>query len=325
MRAAVCRSYGPPEVVRVEEDVADPVAGAGEVLVDIHAAAVNFPDVLVLADAYQVSAALPFIPGSELAGVVTAIGDGVTGFEPGDRVFGVVAVGAFAARAAVQAGSLTRVPDGVDLTAAAAFGVVYLTAYHALRSVAQVAEGDWVVVLGAAGGVGSAAVEVARVLGARVIAAASSPDKLDLCRARGAEQVIDYTTEDLRMRIREITGQGADIVLDPVGGPWSEAALRSTRWGGRFVTIGFASGEIPRIPLNLVLLKGVVVKGFEIRSFQNHAPVEAARDRAEVLDLLATGRVHPHIGAVYPLAQCADALRLVADRGAVGKIVIAIA
>jgi NADPH2:quinone reductase len=322
MRAALCRAYGPPDVVGVDDDVAEPAAGPGQVLVDVHAAAVNFPDVLVVADAYQVSAPLPFIPGSELAGVVSGVGEGVTDFRPGDRVFGVVPVGAFAERASVPASSLSRVPDGVELSTAAAFGVVYLTAYHALRSVAQVQEGDWVVVLGGAGGVGSAAVELSRVLGARVIAAASSPEKLALCRARGAEHVIDYTTEDLRVRIRQLTGAGADVVLDPVGGRWSEAALRSTRWGGRFVTIGFASGEIPRIPLNLVLLKGVVVKGFEMRTFTQHAPMEAARDRAEVLDLLAAGRIHPHIGATYPLARCADALRLVAERAAVGKVVI---
>jgi NADPH2:quinone reductase len=321
MRAAMCRAYGPPETVIVE-DVPAPEPGPGEVLVDVRAAAVNFPDVLLLANQYQVSVPVPFTPGSELAGEVVAVGDGVIGLGPGDRVFGTVMVGAFAEQVVLPAGSVSPIPEGLDFRAAAAFGVAYATAYHSLRSVAAVEPGEWVVVLGAAGGVGLAAVELAQVLGGRVVAAASSAEKLQLCRDRGAEQVIDYTSEDLRLRIREVTDGAADVVIDPVGGAWSEQALRSVRWGGRFVTVGFASGDIPRIPLNLVLLKGVIVKGFEMRGFMEHAPEAAARDRAELGELLASGRARPHVGAVFPLSDVAGALQSVADRKAMGKVIV---
>jgi NADPH2:quinone reductase len=321
MRAAVCRAYGPPEGLVVEE-VPAPVAGAGEVSVQVQAAAVNFADVLMLGDRYQVSVPVPFTPGSDLAGEVVAVGDGVDGFMPGDRVFGAGLAGAFAEQAVVPAGALSQIPDGVDFTAAAALGVAHGTAYSTLRSVAEVKPGEWVVVLGAAGGVGLAVVELARALGGRVVAAASSAEKLALCREHGAEEVIDYSVEDLKLRIRELTGGAADVVVDMVGGARSEQALRSVRWGGRFVTVGYASGEIPRIPLNLVMLKGVVVKGFEIRNFVQHAPEAAARDRAELAELLADGRIRPHVGAVFPLSEVAAALRLVADRGALGKVVI---
>jgi NADPH2:quinone reductase len=321
MRALVCRRNGPPEELTVEE-TPEPVAGPGEVLVGVRAAAVNFPDVLLVAGAYQVPAPLPFVPGSELAGEVLATGAGVTAFRRGDRVFGTVPTGAFAERAVVPAGQLTPMPTRVDFAEAAAFGVTYRTAYHALRSVAEVGAGDWVVVLGAAGGVGLAAVDLARELGARVVAAASGADKLALCRAHGATHVIDYTTEDLRLKIRELTDGGAHAVIDPVGGEWSERALRSIRWGGTFVTLGFASGTIPAIPLNLVLLKGITVKGVELRTFGDHDPGRERRDREELLELFATGRVTPHVGARFRLEEGAAALRHVADRRALGKVVI---
>jgi NADPH2:quinone reductase len=213
-------------------------------------------------------------------------------------------------------------PDGVPFAEAAAFHVVYATAYHALRSVAEVEPGEWVVVLGAAGGVGMAALDVATVLGAKVLAAASSPAKLDACAQRGAAALVDYSREDLKQRIRDLTGGGADVIIDPVGGAHSEAALRAGKWGGRFVTVGFASGEIPRIPLNLVLLKGVAVKGFEIRTFSQNAPEAAARDRAELAELYRSGRLRPHVSSVYPLAEAAQALQAVANRQAIGKVVI---
>jgi NADPH:quinone reductase len=266
------------------------------------------------------------VPGSELAGDVLAVGGDVPGLmpdlRPGDLVFGTAFFGAFAEQAVLPARQVTKVPGGTDLAAAAAFGVAYQTAYHALRSVAEVKAGDWVVVLGAAGGVGLAAVDIARELGARVVAAASDPRKLALCRARGAAHVIDYTTEDLKNRIRELTEGGAHAVIDPVGGAVSEQALRAVRWGGTFVTLGYASGTIPKIPLNLVLLKGVTVKGMEIRTFGLHQPELARRDRAELLGLLAAGRLAPHISARYPLSGAAAAIRYVADRQALGKVVI---
>ncbi|HEY5165444.1 MAG TPA: NADPH:quinone oxidoreductase family protein [Acidimicrobiia bacterium] len=321
MRAARCQAYGPPEAVVIEH-IPPPTLRAGGALIDIQAAAVNFPDVLLVANEYQVSIPVPFTLGSEFAGVVTAVADDATGLAPGDRVFGSAFAGAFAEQIAMPAAALTRLPDSADFAEAAAFGVAHTTAYLALRSVAEVQADDWVVVLGAAGGVGLAAVELATILGARVVAAASSADKLALCRARGAVATVNYTTEDLKVRIKDITGGGADVVIDPVGGPYSEPALRATRWGGRFVVIGFAAGEIPRIPLNLVLLKGVVVKGFEFRTFADHAPDAARRDHDELFQLFATGQVRPHVSAVFPLDQTGEALRAMADRRALGKIVV---
>jgi NADPH:quinone reductase-like Zn-dependent oxidoreductase len=322
MRAARCLEYGPPKSVVVEE-LPDPVPGPDDVVVRVEAAALNYPDVLIVANKYQVSVPPPFIPGSEYAGTVESVGADVTTLAPGDAVAGTGIVGAFAQRVCAPAAALRAVPDGVSAAEAAAFGVVYQTAYHALRGVAEVQPGDWVVVLGAAGGVGLAAVELSRVLGARVLAAASSPAKLEVCREAGAEALVDYDSEDLKVRIKEVVGAaGADVVIDPVGGPYAEQALRSTRWGGRFVTVGFASGEIPRIPLNLVLLKGVIVKGFEIRTYSMYAPEQSRRDDEELDELFRNGTVRPHVSAVYPLSRVGDALADLAERRAVGKVVI---
>jgi NADPH2:quinone reductase len=321
VRAAWCTTYGGIDAV-VIEDVPSPELGPGSVRIAVHDAAINFPDLLILEDKYQVSVPLPFIPGSELAGVVESVADDVSTLAPGDRVFGATFVGAFAEQVVVPAAALTKIPDGVDFQRAAAFGVAHATAYHALRSVARVQPGDWVVVLGAAGGVGLAAVELAKVLGARVVAAARGTERLAVCTAHGANAVVDYRDEDLKVRIKELTGGGADVVIDPVGGPYAEAALRAMRWGGRFVCVGFASGEIPKIPLNLVLLKGVTVQGLEMRGFLEHAADDARRDREELLDLLATGRVAPHVSAVFPLDAARDALRAVADRRTTGKVLI---
>lgn len=321
MRAALVKEYGPVESVRVEE-VPDPEAGPGQVVVEVRAASVNFPDVLLVGNRYQVPVPLPFVPGSEFAGVVREVGPGVESVQPGDRVLGVSMIGGFAEAAAVPAGSVTPLPDSVGFREAAAFWVTYSTAYHALRSVAGVQPGDWVVVLGAAGGVGLAAVDVATALGARALAAASSEAKLAACRQRGAEATVDYGREDLKAAIRERTGGGANVVIDPVGGPYAEAALRAMRWGGRFVVVGFASGEIPRIPLNLVLLKGVIIDSYEARTFGEHAPDKMAHDRAEVMRLFAEGTLRPFVSASYPLERVADALAEVAGRRAIGKVVI---
>jgi NADPH2:quinone reductase len=310
MRAIICRQYGPPENLVLDE-VRDPSPAPSEVLVRVRAAAVNFPDVLLIGGKYQVRVPVPFTPGSELAGEVLSAGHNAP-FRPGDRVFGSAMVGAFAARALLDSAAASAIPDGVDFADAAAFGVTYRTAYHALRSVAQLTEGDWVVVLGAGGGVGLAAVDLAVAMKARVLAAASSPEKLEVCRQRGAEAVVDYEREDLRAR----------IVVDPVGGPYSEPALRALGRGGIFVTLGYAAGTIPAIPLNLVLLKGITVRGMEIRTFHDDHPAEAARDMQELQQMFAEGRIRPHIGARFPLGEAAAALRYVADRKAIGKVVI---
>jgi NADPH2:quinone reductase len=320
MRAVLCRAYGPPEDLMV----ADLVPGPGQVVVRVRAAAVNFPDVLLIAGKYQVKIPAPFTPGSELAGEVIAVGEGVS-FTPGQRVSATTFVGAFAEQALLPAEAVNEIPEGADFASAAAFGVTYRTAYHALRSIADVQPGDWVVVLGAAGGVGLAAVDLAVAMKARVLAAASSPEKLELCRQRGAEATIDYDREDLKSRIRELTGDNARVVLDPVGGGYAEPALRALARGGTFVTLGYAAGVIPAIPLNLVLLKGITVRGMEIRTFMGDRPDDSARDMRELTEMFATGVIRPYIGARFGLADTAAALRLVADRKAVGKVVIDVA
>jgi NADPH:quinone reductase-like Zn-dependent oxidoreductase len=307
----------------VLDDVPEPVPAPGQLLVRVHAAAVNFPDVLFIAGKYQVKIPPPFIPGNEIAGEVIAVGDGAS-FSPGQRVAGTT-FGAFAEQALLDSTQATLVPDDADLASAAAFGVTYRTAYHALRSTAAVTQGDWVVVLGAAGGVGLAAVDLGVAMGARVLAAASSPQKLELCRQRGAEAIVDYDREDLKSRIRELTGDTARVVLDPVGGSYSEPALRGLARGGTFVTLGYAAGTIPAIPLNLILLKDICVRGMEIRTFMSEHPDEFVRDIDELTQLFAAGTVRPYIGARFPLSEAPAALRHVADRKVLGKVVIDVA
>lgn len=318
MRAAVCPRYGPPDVVRIEERP-EPSAGPGQVVVRVEAAAVNFPDVLLVADSYQVRVAPPFIPGSEFAGIVDEIGPQTSGFTVGERVSGAGMFGAFAERVVVDAAHLTSVPEGIDARAAAAFGVAHRTAYHTLRSVARLSTGDELVVLGAGGGVGLAAVQLGVELGAHVTAVASSSEKLAVARNYGAATLVNHRDGELREALRRAHRDGADVVVDPVGGDLSEPALRALGRGGRFVTVGFASGVIPRIPLNLVLIKGIQVLGFQ---FQDVPADEFARNEAELRELLVAGRVKPHVGAVYSLDQTVAALRHVSDGRAIGKVVI---
>jgi NADPH:quinone reductase len=324
VRAALCRRYGGPEVVELT-DVDTPPLGAGQARVRVHVGAVNFPDVLVVANTYQVSVPVPFILGSEFAGVVTGVGEGVERPAVGDRVFGSCIVGAFADEIVVGAGTLMRIPDGVDDRTAAGFGVAYRTAYHVLRSTASLEPGEELVVLGAGGGVGSAAVQLGALMGARVTAVASSAEKLEAARACGAAQLIDHSAGDLRQALRAALPDGADVVVDPVGGDLAEPALRCLRYGGRFVTVGYAAGAIPRIPLNLVLLKGVRVLGFQFGSFAQHEPEAMARNDRELLDLLGSGKAAPLIGAVFPLAEAGEALRHVAEGKAVGKVLVEVA
>jgi NADPH2:quinone reductase len=321
MRAAVCRSHGPPEVVEVEE-LPSPAPGAGEVRVRVGAASVNFPDVLVVANEYQVTLPVPFVPGSEFAGVVEEVGGEVREIAVGDRIIGTGIAGAFAEEAVVAGSAIARIPPGVDERVAAAFGVAHRTAYHVLRSVARVQPGDDIIVLGAGGGVGLAAVQLATHLGATVTAVASSTEKLDVAASYGARHLIDHRAVELRQALRECLPEGGDVVVDPVGGELAEAALRALHWGGRFVTVGYASGVIPRIPLNLVLLKGASILGFEFRSFATHALDELRRNDDELMELLASGRVVPHIGATFALDDVAAALRYVADGRAIGKVVL---
>jgi NADPH2:quinone reductase len=330
VRAAVCPHYGPPEVIRIEERPV-PTPAAGQALVRVQAAAVNFPDVLLMADQYQISVPPPFVPGSEFAGLIDQIGSDVTTLSIGDRVTGTTLVGAFADAVAVPVAALNPIPDGVDVRTAAAFGVAHRTAYHSLVSVGAVESGDQVIVLGAGGGVGLAAVQLAVALGATVTAVASSSEKLAAAARYGATTLVNYRRAaadepgeqsgdgGLRAMLRKSLPDGADVVVDPVGGALSEPALRTLRRGGRFVTVGYASGVIPRIPLNLVLIKGIQIRGF---TFQDIVADESGRTEDALGALLTTGRVTPHIGASYSLEDTARALRQVADGKAVGKVVI---
>ncbi len=332
MRAAWCAEYGAPVTVR-DVDTAEPEDG--EVRVRVHAASVNFPDVLMTRGEYQIKVPPPFVPGSEFAGVVVEAHPGLmsydrvtgpgatTGVAVGDRVFGSTLVGAFAQEVVVRASSLTRIPDGVDFGVAAGLGVAHRTAWHSLRSVANVAPGERVIVLGAGGGVGLAAVQLAREIGAEVIAVASTPQKLAAAQQFGATTLIQHTGVDLRAALKDLGG--VDVVIDPVGGDLSEPALRALRHGGRFVTIGYASGTIPKIPLNLVLLKGVDIRGFEFLSFITNRPEDAVRDEAELLALMAAGKAYPHVGATFALVDVAAALQHVADGKAIGKVILHIA
>lgn len=303
-------------------ELPDPELAAGQVRVRVRCAAVNFPDVLIVANQYQISVPPPFIPGSEWCGEVVEVADGVAAPAVGDLVMGTGIVGAFAEQVVAAAGSVLAVPAGLDPAVAAAFGVGHRTAYHVLRSVARVQPGEEVVVLGAGGGVGTAAVQLARGLGARVTAVAGSAEKLAVARERGAEALVDSSAGDLRAALKKAVPGGADVVIDPVGGGLSEPALRSMRYGGRFVTVGYASGTIPRIPLNLVLLKGVQVLGFQFPSFATHQPEELRRNEQELMALLVAGTAVPHVGTVLPLDDVVAALREVGDGRAVGKVVI---
>jgi NADPH2:quinone reductase len=322
MRAAVVREYGTSDVVSFEDDYPAPPIEAGKLRVKIAAAAVNFSDVLITADKYQMSAPLPFVPGSEYAGTVTEVGDGVEGFNVGDTVFGAAFVGGFADEIVVGPQALTRLPSGADLVAAATFGVAHRTAFHALRSFARIQPGEELIVLGAGGGVGLAAVQLGAVLGARVTAVASSSDKLEAAKAVGAANLVNYKDGDLRTQLKELLPKGADAVIDPVGGSLSEPALRALRWRGRFVTLGYAGGEIPKIPLNLVLLKGIAIVGFQMRDLGANEPETFAADDAMLLQLFVEGKATPYVGARFDFADVAAAMKHVEDGKAVGKVLL---
>jgi NADPH2:quinone reductase len=322
MKALLCKAFGDPASL-VYEEVADPVPGPGEALVAVRAAGVNFPDALMVQGKYQYKPALPFAPGAELAGDVLAVGEGVSGFKAGDRVIGSVRSGAFAERAIVPATHLIALPKGVSYEVGASFTLVYGTSYHALKGRAQLQPGETLLVLGAAGGVGLAAVQIGKALGARVIAAASTADKLALCREHGADEVINYSTEDLRERIKALTaGKGPDVIYDPVGGRYAEPAFRSIAWRGRYLVVGFADGQIPSLPLNLPLLKGASVVGVFWGEFVARQLPEFAQDLRELFTLVAQGRLRPHVSRTYPLAQGAQALEDLLARRVTGKVVI---
>ena len=322
MRAVMCRRFGPPETLAVEE-VPSPVPGPGDVRVHVKAAGVNFPDALIIQDKYQSKPPLPFSPGGELAGVVDAVGEGAARFAPGQRVIGFTGWGAFAEQALVPQDRLIPMPEDMPFEIAGSFLMTYGTCYHALKDRGQLAAGEMVLVLGAAGGIGIAAIEIAKALGGRVIAAASSADKLRTCREHGADEAIDYQSEDLRERLKALTGgRGVDVVCDPVGGRFSELALRSTAWRGRFLVVGFAGGEIPKIPLNLALLKGCSIVGVFWGDFLRREPANSERDIHELVALYRAGRIRPLVSARYALEQTADALNALKERKVQGKVIV---
>ena len=325
MKAILCKAYGPPDSL-VVEDIPSPVAGPGEVVVSVKTASVNFPDVLIIQNKYQLKPPLPFSPGSELAGVVKSVGDGVTHLRPGDPVMAITGYGAFAEEVKVDVNRLLPIPGGMDFVSAAAFGLTYATSEHALCDRGELKAGETLLVLGASGGVGIAAIEIGKVLGARVIACASTDDKLAICREHGADDTINYATEDLRERIKAITdGKGADVVYDPVGGTYTELALRSIAWRGRLLVVGFAAGDIPKIPLNLTLLKGCAIVGVFWGEFTRREPQRflAAMDKLE--RWFAEGKLKPHVSATFPLERAADALAMMAGRNVKGKVVLTVA
>jgi NADPH2:quinone reductase len=323
MKALLCRAYGPPESLVVEE-VATPVPGPGEVLVDVKAAGVNFPDTLIIQNKYQIKPPLPFSPGGELAGTVRAVGEGVKRVRVGQPVIGFTGWGAFAQCVTVPQERIIPMPEGMPFDVAGSFVMTYGTCLHALKDRAQLARGETVLVLGAAGGIGLASVELAKALGAgTVIAAASSDDKLATCRAHGADATINYRTEDLREKLKTLVGgKGVDVVCDPVGGAYAEPALRSTGWRGRYLVLGFADGEIPKLPLNLPLLKGSAIVGVFYGEFVRREPANAARALGELMAMYQQGAIKPLVYRRYTLAETADALNAIARREVQGKAVV---
>lgn len=322
MRAVLCKQFGPPEDLVIDE-VADPTPGPGEVLIEVKAAPVTFPDTLMLEDKYQYKADLPYIPGGEVAGTVTAIGADVTGIEVGERVVsGLGAVGGYAEFAVAKENAVRKLPDGVGFAESTGLLYAHGTTYYGLKERADLQPGESLLVLGAGGHVGLSAVEIGKLMGARVIAAASSEEKLDLCRERGADETINYSEESLKDRAKELTnGEGVNVIYDVVGGDYAEQALRAIAWEGRFLVIGFTAG-IPAIPLNLTLLKSCQIVGVFYGAMTSRDPKLANEIAEDLLGWVANGDLKPHISATYGLDGAAGALRNLMDRKSVGKIVI---
>ena len=322
MKAVLCKAYGPPESLVLEE--VEPLKpGPGQVVIGVKACGVNFPDTLIIEGKYQFKPEMPFSPGGEVAGVVKAIGEGVADAKLGERVIAFTGWGGFAEETLVEATKLIPIPDGMDFTTASAFVMVYGTSHYALKDRARLQPGETLLVLGAAGGVGLAAVELGKAMGAHVIAAASTDEKLAICREHGADECINYSNGDLKERIKTLTrGRGVDVIYDPVGGNYSEAALRGMAWEGRHLVIGFAAGDIPRIPLNLALLKGCSIVGVFWGSFTARDPQRNQEHLRELAAWFQEGKIRPHISATYALARASDALNDLLTRKVMGKAVL---
>ena len=322
MKALLCTHYGTPDDLVLTE-VPDPTAGEGEVVVRIHAAALNFFDTLIIAGKYQVKPPFPFSPAAECAGVVESVGKAVTTVKVGDRVLAYSRYGAAREKIALPAAQVVRIPGGLDFDHAAGLCVTYGTSYYALKNRAGLKAGESLAVLGASGGVGLAAIEIGKLMGARVIACASSAEEIAFTAKHGADAGIDYSKEDLKDGLRRLTdGRGADVIYDPVGGPYSEPALRAMAWEGRFLVVGFAAGDIPKMPLNLVLLKSCDIRGVAWGAWTERDLDGHRGNTAQLLDWAMQGKLSTHLHAVYPLAEAAAALKAIAARQVMGKVIL---
>lgn len=322
MRAVLCTQFGGPETLQMA-DIESPVAAPGEVVVAVRAAGLNFFDTLIIQNKYQFKPELPFSPGAEIAGEVLSLGKGVERFQVGDRVMAYTAWGGARAEIAVSQEAVAAMPDGLDFATAAGLVVTYGTSLYALKDRADIQPGETLAVLGASGGVGQAAVEIGKAMGARVIACASSDAKLDFCRSLGADEMLNYASQDIKSRLKELTGgNGVDVIYDPVGADLAEPSFRAIAWKGRFLVVGFAGGSIPKIPLNLALLKGAQIVGV---FWGNHLVREPGLHRANMerlLDWVVAGTIKPHIHKIYPLEQTGEALMAIARREVRGKLIV---
>ncbi|MDC0501096.1 NADPH:quinone oxidoreductase family protein [Burkholderiales bacterium] len=322
MRAVLCKELGMPESLVLEE-VPGLIPGPGQVLISVQACGVNFPDTLIIQGKYQFKPDLPFSPGGEISGVVKQVGSDVDSLKIGDRVIAFSTWGGFAEELVVDQTRTVIISDKMDYERASAFVLTYGTSYHALKDRAHLREGETLLVLGASGGVGLAAIQLGKAMGATVIAAASNPEKLSACQENGADYVINYAQDDLRQSVKEITkGRGVDVIYDPVGGSFSEKALRDMSWGGRFLVIGFAAGEIPKVPLNIPLLKGCSVVGVFWGEFTKREPDLNKQNNQELMDLFDQGKISPHIHRVYPLEKAGEALNELLQKRVIGKVVL---
>jgi NADPH2:quinone reductase len=323
MKAVICKEHGLPEKLQLVTDWPEPALGEHDVLIDVKAAGLNFPDVLMIQGKYQYQPEMPFVPGGECAGVVAAVGAKVSRFKTGDKVLSAAGAGAFCQKIAANEFSVFPMPDGLSFEQAAGVSITYFTSYYALKQRANLQPGETLLVLGAAGGVGTSAIELGKHMGAKVIAAASSDEKLQLCKKLGADQVINYSTTSLKDAIKELTGgKGVDVVYDPVGGDYAEQAIRGMAWNGRFLVIGFASGPIPKIPLNLALLKGCSIVGVFWGRFTGEEPAVNLQNIQELWALFESGKIRPVVTDCFPIERYEDAFNCMIERRARGKVII---